>query len=81
MLAADEKSNLSWLNNATYEDFAQIDMVGAVRATNLVAAQPFSYTSCDGAASIEAMLDEFKLIGAVLRERIARLFCPELHRE
>jgi len=27
------------------------------------------------------MLDDVKLIGTVLRERIARHFCPELYRE
>jgi len=67
------------LNSATYDDFRRIDLVGAVRGTNLVAAQPFSLSICAGAASIESMLDAVSQIGETLRERIARHFCPELY--
>ena len=88
VLAIDGESNvsqceicLSRLNDATYDDFLKIEMVSGGRATNLVEAQPFTCASCDGAASIEAMLDDVKLIGTVLRERIARHFCPELYRD
>jgi len=70
---------LDKLNRATYSGFLAIDQIGPERATALVAAQPFVVPVCAGRVSIESALDAVPGIGEVLRERIARHFCPELY--
>jgi len=71
---------LARINSATKSDFMSISQIGEVRASSLVAAQPFEVSSCS-VYSIEEVLDAVPDIGLVLRERIVRYFCPEIYEE
>ena len=69
---------LQRINGASGSQFEAVSGIGPVKASDLVAAQPFEVTSCSVSA-IEAALDAVYGIGEVLRERIVRYFCPELY--
>jgi len=72
---------LQRLNSATREDFEEIPQIGPSRSEDIIAARPFVLDECRGASDIERLLDAIPGIGEVLRERIARHFCPELYDE
>jgi hypothetical protein len=71
---------LARINSATKSDFMAVNQIGEVRASSLVAAQPFEVSSCS-VYSIEAVLDAVPDIGPVLCERVVRHFCPELYED
>jgi hypothetical protein len=71
---------LEALNKATIADFQTVNMIGEAKAKSLVEAQPFKVPRCS-TANIESVLDSVRGIGEILKQRIARHFCPELYRD